>query len=155
MGKLKDLISSIRRDNKISADDIIVCLTDHLIKCDESCCRDVYTEMYKKAYGDTITRDLAEEWVKSFDVTDGSGREHGQKWSIDQTTDVGNKVNVDWNDMSKTDWYVVMNMEYSKHYDTAKAYGNESDPIWFAHIAKDEWCHKSKPLFDYYVEYEL
>lgn len=155
MGKLKSLISSIRRDNKIPTDEIIVCMTDALVDCGEDCCREVYTKMYKKAYGNNLTRDLADEWVMSFKVPDDSGREHGQKWTMEQTTDVGNKAGVDWNDISKTDWYVVMNMEYSKHYNTAKAYGNENDPMWFAHIAKDEWCHKDKPLFDYYVEYEL
>lgn len=155
MKKLESLISSIRKENKIPSDDIIICLVNHIDNCDDDCRKEIYVKMYHKAYGDNLTKEIAHEWVHTFRVTDGSEREHGEKWTYEQTIDVGNRIGIDWNVLSKIDWYVVMNMEYSKHYDTAKAYGNESDPVWFAHIAKDEWCNKDKSLFDYYSEYVL
>lgn len=155
MDKLKSLIADIRRENKLDIDVIIDCLTNALIECEEDCDKSAYIDIYRKAYGDSITKDIAHNWVRSFRVTDNSGREHGEKWTMEQTTDVGNRMGVDWNNITKCDWYVVMNMEYSKHFETAKAYGNETDPIWFAHIAKDEWCNRDKSLFDYYIEFVL
>lgn len=153
---LKTLVSNIRRDNKISSDEIISRLIEHIQEMAdlyEDCnYREVMAELYKKAYGNVLTKELADNWVKSFPVTDGSDRENGIKWNMEATTEVGNKVGIDWSKMSKVDWFVVMNMEYYKHYDTAKAYGDENDPVWFAHIAKDEWCDPKTSLFNYYAE---
>jgi len=152
VSKIKHLISTIRRDNKIPSDELMQILIDAVETADEDMAKDIYVDVYEKAYGDNITREVAEEWVRSMPVTDGSNRDNGQKWNIDQTYEVGNKIGIDWQTMSKIEWYVVLNMEYHKHYNTAKAYGVESDPMWFAHIARDEWCNGRKNLFKYYID---
>lgn len=156
MGKLKNLVKNIRSENKISSDEIISCLTDSLIECDDECCTNAYIKLYKMAYGEKLTRDIAEEWVKEMEVTDGSGRENGQKWTVEQCQEVGNKMGVDWVRMTKIDWYVAMNMEYAKHFKTAQKFGNETDATWFGSIAKDEWCDNGETtLFDYYFTHVL
>lgn len=152
MSKLKHLITGIKRENKIPSDELMQIILDAVETADEDMAKDIYVDVYEKAYGETLTREVAEEWVRSLPVSDGSPRENGQKWNIDQTYEVGNKIGVDWQKMSKIDWYIVLNMEYAKHYHTAKNYGNEADPLWFAHIARDEWCDSKKSLFQYYID---
>lgn len=151
MSKLKKLISNVRRDNKLSADELLNLIVSYVESEDEELEKDIYRDVYTKSYGEILTRDVAEDWVKSLKVTDGSGREDGMKWNIDATTEVGKSVEVDWSKISKTDWFVAMNMEYARHYHTAAVYGVEDDPAWFAHIAKDEWCSGGKTIFEYYM----
>ena len=45
-----------------------------------------------------------------------------------------------------------MDMEYSKHFGTAKNFGSETDPTWFAMIARDEWCNGDHDMFQYYID---
>lgn len=158
MNKLKHLVNTIRHENRLSTEELLVTLLTAIEEAENNTdmsTKDVYIDIYRKAYGNTLTKDIAEEWVMSMEVTDGSGRINGQKWNFEQTTEVGNSIGIDWGKINKIDWYVVMNMEYAKHYTTAKMYGMEEDPSFFAHIAKDEWCNSSESVFDYYVDTEL
>ena len=156
MSRLKKLVSNVRRDNKMTSDELLNCMVAAIEGCeDEEIHKSIYQDVYTRSYGEVLTRDVAEDWVKSMKVTDGSGRENGMKWSIEETTDVGKSVEIDWSKISKIDWFIVMNMEYSKHYHTASVFGNEDDPTWFAHIAKDEWCGSTESVFDYYMDTEV
>lgn len=147
---LKKLVNDAKE--KLSVDEVINMMCSN-IACDADRMRCCYREMYEKAYGNALTKDYAQEWVRGLKVTDGSGRENGQKWTIEQTTDVGNKIELDWSKISKVDWYAAMNIEYSKHFKTAKSFGLDADPLFYARIARDEWCAEhSKPMFDYYIE---
>lgn len=105
------------------------------------------------AYGETLNEEIIRDWVKSMKVTDGSDRENGQKWTVDQCYDVGNKIGIDWNKHSKYEWYAVINMVYSDSYKTAKSFGLQDDPIFFGRLAKDWLCDEdagSDKLYNYY-----
>lgn len=111
----------------------------------------------KKAYGKTVTKELADEWVKSMDVTDGSGRADGMKFPYEKAAEIGSSIGIDFQRMPKTDWYVALNMAYSDHFATARKFHHEDDPMFFASMAKDEWCDdddvKEKTLLSYYFKY--
>lgn len=91
---------------------------------------------YVDKNGKVITSELAKSLVEDMAVTDGSNRENGEKWTMEETTEVGNKYNVDWNSISKCEWYLVMNMMYSDYYRTGKKRGL-TDYQFFADLATD------------------
>ncbi|MBQ0112120.1 MAG: hypothetical protein KBT03_03230 [Bacteroidales bacterium] len=152
---LKKLINDVKKDGKLNVDELHEILVDAIE--DEWSVEDTYRCVYKKAYGEKLNKSLAECWVKEMSVTDESERESGEKWTFEQTTDVGNKLGIDWNKLNKYDWYAVLNAAYSDFYDTAKSYGHESDPIFFASLARSFWIRdndvKGKTPFSYYFRY--
>lgn len=157
MNRLKMLVSSIKRDGKMTADDIVCLLSDALCDCDCGEYEYAYKLLYEKAYGKTVTKELADEWVKSMEVTDGSGRADGMKFSYEKAVEIGSSAGTDWQKISKNEWYVALNMAYSDHFATAKKFRHEDDPLFFASMAKDEWCDdddvKDKTLLSYYFKY--
>ena len=159
MNKLRHLITNVRRENKVSVDEVIDMLCCALEDCERSEYIYVYKEIYEKAYGSSLTREIADEWVKSMDVTDGSGREHGMKYTLEKCIEMGNSLGIDWSKMGKIDWFVAVNMAYSDMYHTAKTYNLEEDPMFFARAAKDTWVNdkdvRDKTLVSYYFKYVI
>ena len=152
--KVEHLALNILHNDKMSAEDIIKHIASAI---DEDIdCTQEYKELYETAYGEKLSPEVITEWVKSMDITDGDEERHnGQKWTLEQTTEVGNKLGVDWNKMNKYEFYAVMNMEYSDRYKTAKKFGLENEPSYFGSMAKDWLCDsdvKSNKLFNYYFD---
>lgn len=146
--ELVKLITTACEQNKISEMEVIKMLTDEL-DCDTGY---LCETIYKKAYGENLSKELAEEIVKSMSVTDDSSRENGQKWNMDQTSSIGAEVGVDWNKIAKINFYVVMNMMYSDFRRTAEKVEYEDDPKFYAYLAKDWLCDDDAPsdkLFRY------
>ncbi len=71
--ELVKLITTACEQNKISEMEVIKMLANEL-NCDSS---NLCETIYKKAYGENLSKELAEEIVKSMSVTDGSSRENG------------------------------------------------------------------------------
>jgi hypothetical protein len=153
--ELSNLISEIKRDGKISSDALVTILADAVQNGDDVTC--IYKHVYKKAYGEHLSEKLARDWVKKMSISDDSERVTGEKWTYEQTTDVGNKVDINWNKMTKWEWYAALNGAYSDYYEVAKEYQVETDPEFFASLAKAFWCSdhdvKNKTIFSYYFNY--
>lgn len=149
--KVEHLALNILHDDKMSAENIIKHIASAI---DEDIdCTQEYKELYECAYGEKLSNDILIEFVKSMSVTDGSDRENGQKWSVDQAYDIGSKLGVDWNKHSKYEWYCVLNMCYSDYYKTAKSVGMQDDPMFFGRLAKDWICDNDtaeNKLYNYY-----
>lgn len=149
--KVEHLALNILHDSKLSAEEIIKHIASAI---DENIdCGQEYKELYEEAYGDKLSNDIMTEWVKSMSVTDGSEREDGQKWTVDQCYDVGSKMNIDWNKHTKYEWYTVLNMMYSDYYKTAKALNMQDDTTFFGRLAKDWLCDSDAgedKLYNYY-----
>ena len=75
---------------------------------DINCYKKYSMKLYKMAYGNNITKELAEEIVSKM-------RPYGQKWSINETMDVQEKYGL--NDIKTADFYVVMNSAYNDYHD--------------------------------------
>lgn len=103
--------------------------------------KNLFMELYKEKYGEHINQELAKSIVYDFAVTDGSERESGEKWSMEETKSVGDKLGIDWEKINKCEWYVVMNMMYSDYYRTAKKHGL-ADPSFFAELSYDWFTDK-------------
>lgn len=78
-----------------------------------------------------LTRQKAEEWVRSMQCADGSRGEH---WTYEQTTSVMRSQGYNHDPV---EWYAVMNMLYSDHCMSARKYGLDI-PEYYACLA-NEW----------------
>lgn len=154
---LNDLISEIKREQKLDVNEIFEVLTDAIAEgCDENY---TYMTLYKKAYGDRLNEKIARMWVKNMDVTDGSERATGEKWTVEQTSQVASNMHIDMGKLNKWEWYTAMNMAYSDKYEVAKEYDIADDAEYFAAEAKAEWISdkdvKGKTLLSYYCNYVM
>lgn len=151
---LSDLIAEIKKEQKLSNETLVTLLTEAVENEEEAMC--TYKVIYKKAYGEHLTESICKSWVKSMAVTDGSERTTGEKWSIDQTTEVGNKLQNNWNVINKWEWYAVMNAWYSDYYKTAKEFEVENEAEFFGMLAMDFFFDedaKCKNPFNYYFTF--
>lgn len=155
MKELHSLVAEIQKEQKIPTAELVMILTTAI--CEEEPCCDTYKHIYEKAYGYHLNKETAERWVKSLPVTDGSDREHGEKWTIDKTSEIGQRLGVDWGKMNKYEWYAGMNAWYSDFYRTAQKYELEKEAEFYADLLMDYFCYdsdaKRKTMFNYYFEH--
>lgn len=93
--------------------------------------RTAYMKLYDYIYGDTLCRDKCEEWVDSM----SSGTEHGQKWSIEEIESVAKRLEIDFSDFSKYEFYAVMHMINYDFKDTMSCIGANLDATGCAKLA--------------------
>ena len=65
-------------------------------------------KLYKMAYGETLSRDMAESIVNNM-------RPYGARWTIDEIKEIQNRYG--YNDLRSVDMYVVMNSAYNDYKD--------------------------------------
>ena len=143
--KLGELITAVTKEGRLSEHDamkIISEMADNEEKFTPMC---IYRAVYSKAYGETVSKELAMMIVRQMAVTDGSERVDGEKWNIENTTQVGNDIGIDWNKISKVDFYFVMNMVYSDFYNFATKLEFQDDAKFYAYMAKDWLCDVDVP----------
>lgn len=137
---VKNVLTILNRDNKID-----------LLKKSNLYDREINLLVQRFVHGLSL-KELAEQIVKDMAVTDGSERENGQKWNIDQTSAVGSEIGIDWGKIPKLDFYVVMNMVYSDYYSVAEKIEYSDDSKFYAYMAKAWLCDEDVPsgkLFKY------
>ena len=82
---------------------------------------------------------------------------HGEHWTYDQTTDVGQKMGINWGKLSKWEWYAALNAAYSDFRAVGTLYQIEEDPDFYSAITKAFWCDDDdvhdKSVFNYYFSY--
>lgn len=132
MNKMEALINAITREGIMSHEEVIAELTEALA-CSKPM-KEVYTDLYTRAYGYKITKDMAEELVKQFPVTDGSGRTSGERWTYSDTKEVQSNLNM--REIDPCEFYLVMNSMYSDYYRTMNKHGID-DPEAYADLAWD------------------
>jgi len=93
-------------------------------------------DLYIEKNGKVLTPELAKAFVEEMSVTDGTDRANGEKWTMEDSKVIGDKYGVNWESISKCEWYLVLNMMYSDYYKTAKKHGM-TDSSMFAELATD------------------
>ena len=89
-----------------------------------------YLMEYYAEHEGYINKNLAEAIVKEMAVTDNSGRETGEKWTMEETTEAGRKAGVDFNIVKECEYYLVMNMFYSDYHAVMHKHGLDSYIIY-------------------------
>lgn len=105
----------------------------------------MFIGLYENQFGKHINREVAELIVRELPVPDNSGKVSGEHWDFELTTKAGNDAGIDWNRISKNEWYLVMNYMYSLHYNTAEKHARTTYEFfsalaldWFSDIEEDE-----------------
>lgn len=147
MTDLSELITEVKREGKVSTEGLLMMMSEALQNGDDPMC--VYKDIYKKAYGEHLSEKLCKDWVENMT--------YGQHWTCEQTSDVGQRMGINWNTLSKYEWYSVMNAAYSDFKSVGTEYQIEEDPDFYAGLAKAFWIEdddvKGKTPFSYYFEY--
>jgi len=97
--------------------------------------KDYLLDYYIATAGETITPELAKALVIDMAVTDGSERENGEKWTPAETNDVGTKIGIDFEKITKCEWYLVLNMMYSDYFTVGRKHGF-NDWQFYAELAQ-------------------
>lgn len=84
--------------------DILVDVIDIVKRYDEDCYNEYKMKLYKMAYGNQLTEDMAEDIVKKMKPV-------GERWSIDETEQMQRDYGI--NDIKPADFYAVMNMSFN------------------------------------------
>ena len=88
--------------------DILTEVIDIVRKYDEDCYREYKIKLYKMAYGNQITEDVAEDIVNDM-------RPIGQRWSISETEQMQRDYGLD--NINPVDFYLSMNMAFNDYRD--------------------------------------
>lgn len=84
--------------------DILVDVIDIVKRYDEDCYNEYKMKLYKMAYGNQLTEDMAEDIVKKMKPV-------GERWSIDETEQMQRDYGI--NDIKPVDFYAIMNMAFN------------------------------------------
>lgn len=95
----------------------------------------LFMDLYREKYGDTLNREIAESLVSEFAVTDGSDRKTGEHWTYEEAKALGDKIGVNWEKVSKCEYYTILNMMYSDYGKTIKKHGLPE--TFFGELAND------------------
>jgi len=84
--------------------DILVDVIGVVKRYDEDCYNEYKMKLYKMAYGNQLTEDMAEDIVKKMKPV-------GERWSIDETEQMQRDYGI--NDIKPADFYSVINMAFN------------------------------------------
>lgn len=153
MQKIKELVAEIRKENKIQADELMAILAEAVEEEEET--SEVFKVIYVKAYGEHLSKETCEEWVRCLDVTDGSERTIGEKWSMEKTSEIATRLGV-LQKMNRFEFYAAMNAFYSDFFRTAKKYDADK-PEFYADLVLDYFMNDAdahdKTVFAYYFNF--
>lgn len=76
--------------------------------CDKECYHKLEMELYKMAYGNTLSKDMAEKIVCNM-------KPYGKKWSMNETMDIQEQYGLDR--IKSTDFFTVINSAYNDYND--------------------------------------
>lgn len=145
--KLHQLVSDIKKDQKIPTEELLMILTTAITDNKDEC--ELSKHLYHKAYGDSLSEEMCKKWVASIYADE-------PKWTVSQTSSVGESIGVSWNKLSKYEFWACMNAFYSDFYKLAKKYGHDEDAEYFAEYTweffDDEDAHDKTPA-NYYLSF--
>ena len=84
--------------------DILADVINIVKRYDEDCYNEYKMKLYKMAYGNQLTEDMAEDIVKKMKPV-------GERWSIDETEQMQRDYGI--NDIKPADFYSIMNMAFN------------------------------------------
>lgn len=102
------IFEEAKPENMECIEHVMIDMIDCLKIMDHDMYERVEYKLYKMVYGEHLSKELACKWVSKMENKDGT---HGEHWTIEQTSQYAGAYN-------KYDWYAVMNMMYSDHYNT-------------------------------------
>lgn len=141
MKNIEKLIQKAITSDTVNKTEIAELLAKGLSK--DSC---AYMELYDTLYGNTLCKEECESWVESM----SGGNEVGQKWSVEEIAEIGNRIGVDFDKVTKYELWASTHYEYYTHKDTLKKSGIPSDGVLYVHFGYDFVCANDDDLKTFY-----
>ena len=108
--EIEDYIEKIINDGNIEnmhkLSEILDDTMEIIQKYDKDCYKKYEMELYKMAYGETLSRDMAEHIVKKM-------RPYGMKWDLEQVRQVQDQYGID--NIRTIDFFVVLNSAFNDY----------------------------------------
>lgn len=101
---IRKIVDDGDRQEMEELSDILVQVVDIVKKYDEDCYNKYKMKLYKMAYGNQLTEDMAEDIVKRM-------KPSGERWSIDETEQMQRDYGI--NDIKPAEFYSVINMAFN------------------------------------------
>lgn len=105
---IERIIEKGKPDDMYSLSDILVDVMEIIKETDKNKYEKYSMKLYRMAYGNNLTRELAEEIVSRM-------RPYGEKWSFNEATEIKEQYGL--NDIKAADFYAVMNSGYNDYRD--------------------------------------
>lgn len=109
-------------------------------KYDERCYKEMEMKLYKMAYGNVLSRKMAEEIVHKMKPT-------GMRWSFEETRDLQRQYGVD--NINSVDFFIVMNSAFNDYRDLFQ--DNVEDYMKFTIDFIEDEDAKQDKVFLYYT----
>lgn len=142
--EIEDIVQRIIDNGNIEdmhkLSDILEDTMETIQKYDEDCYKKYQMKLYKMAYGNVLSRDMAEEIVSKM-------KPYGMKWNIEETANVQRQYGI--NDINPIDFFVVINSAFNDYNDIF----NENIELYVRFtndFIKDEDAKKDK-VFTYFT----
>ena len=115
------IIEEAKPENMACLEHVMIDMVDCLKIVDHDMYKHVEHKLYRMVYGNHLSAELAHKWVSKMKNKDGTTGPH---WTMEQT-------NAYAGTHDKNDWYAVMNMMYSDHYNP------KFDTTTYVELARD------------------
>ena len=120
--------------------DLMQKVMDTINETDQDLYNDVTLCLYEMANGETLTQEMAQNWVENM-------QPYGEKWTFD---DIKKAVNIDLTNEMLIAYYVYMNMYYNDFYNTIR----DNIPM-YVNLAKNKIEDIDKPENYLYKEFKM
>ena len=123
---ISKIIENGKHEDMVCLEKIMTEMVDRLKLIDHDTYKSVEYKLYKMVYGEHLNKEFAHKWVSKMLNKDGTSGGH---WSYEQTSQYATIYD-------KYDWYAIMNMMYSDHYNS------RFDVSTYVELAKDWFADK-------------
>ena len=146
--EIEDYIEKIVDNGKVEdmkeLSDILEDTMEIINKYDEQCYKEMEMKLYKMAYGNVLSRKMAENIVHKM-------RPSGMRWTFEETKDLQRQYGVD--NINDVDFFIVMNSAFNDYRDLFQ--NNVEDYIKFTIDFIEDEDAKQDKTFLYYTTIPL
>ena len=121
------IVENGKQEDMVCLEHLMIEMVDKLKLLDHDMYKKVEYKLYKLVYGEHLSKELAHKWVSNMENKDGT---KGGHWTYEQV------MQQYPGGIDKNDWYAILNMMYSDHYNT------RFDMQTYVDLAKDWFADK-------------
>lgn len=141
---IEKIVDNGRVEDMKELSDMLEDTMEIINKYDEQCYKEMEMKLYKMAYGNVLSRKMAEEIVHKM-------RPSGMRWTLDETRNLQRQYGVD--NINDVDFFIVMNSAFNDYRDLFQ--DNVEDYMKFTIDFIEDEDAKQDKVFLYYTTIPL
>lgn len=141
---IQKIVDNGRVEDMKELSDMLEDTMEIINKYDEKCYKEMEMKLYKMAYGNVLSKKMAENIVHKM-------RPSGMRWTLDETRDLQRQYGVD--NINDVDFFIVMNSAYNDYRDLFQ--DNIEDYMKFTIDFIEDEDAKQDKVFLYYTTIPL